>query len=237
MENDRRRRSHENMSGQGPAGTDPLHGALTEDCIIQAIVSILRESKGSATVAATVMALYRADSRYKDFVKNELGTTVIELLESHPQHFALDPGKSLVALSSGEGSAHVYTMEEVARHNHKEDAWIVVNGEVYNITEFVRTHWGWNSAGKNSTIIAIMSALGRDCTTDFEEVHHGLAMWPTIKAQLDGFYIGRVKPPYKGDGGRVPYHTWDELVAMGRIPPGIMPRQREDGTWESRQFT
>jgi uncharacterized protein VirK/YbjX len=54
--------------------------------------------------------------------------------------------------------------------------------------------------GKNSTIIAIMSALGRDCTADFEEVHHGIAMWPTIKAQLESYYIGRVKPPYKADG-------------------------------------
>jgi len=55
----------------------------------------------------------------------------------------------------------MWDKQEVARHNHKEDAWIVVNGDVYDITEFVRTHWGWNSAGKNSTIIAIMSALGR----------------------------------------------------------------------------
>ncbi len=45
-----------------------------------------------------------------------------------------------------------------------------------------------------------MSALGRDCTADFEEVHHGIAMWPTIKAQLESYYIGRVKPPYKADG-------------------------------------
>jgi hypothetical protein len=67
-------------------------------------------------------------------------------------------------------------------------------------------------------------------------VHHGLAMWPTIKAQLESFYIGKVKPPYKGDGGRVPYHTWDELVELGRIPLDIMPVQRPDGTWESRQF-
>jgi cytochrome b involved in lipid metabolism len=208
----------------------------TRQRVVDAAVAVLREHRGTATVAATVMGVYRADARFKDYVKAELGTTVLDLLQQHPEHFALDASKSLVALATGEDSAHVYTMEEVARHNHKADAWIVVNGDVYDITEFVRTHWGWNSAGKNSTIIAIMSALGSDCTTDFEEVHHGLAMWPTIKAQLDGFYIGKVKPPYKGDGGRVPYHTWDELVAMGRIPKDIMPVQREDGTWESRQF-
>ena len=52
----------------------------------------------------------------------------------------------------------------------------------------------------------------------------------------ESFYIGKVKPPYEGDGGRVPYHTWDELVAMNRIPPGIMPVQLPDGKWLSRQY-
>ena len=54
--------------------------------------------------------------------------------------------------------------------------------------------------------------------------------------RAESFYIGKVKPPYEGDGGRVPYHTWDELVAMNRIPPGIMPVQLPDGKWHSRQY-
>jgi cytochrome b involved in lipid metabolism len=120
---------------------------VTEQSIINTIISILRESKGTATVAATVVALYKTDTRNKDFVKNQLGITVVALLERHPTHFALDAAKHLVALSSDETSAHVFTMDEISRHNHKEDAWIVVNDEVYNITEFVRTHWGWNAAG------------------------------------------------------------------------------------------
>ena len=220
------------MASREAAGKPPP----TRELVVDAAIAVLREHMGTATVAATVMGVYRADARFKDFVKDKLCTTVLDLMQQHPEHFALDNSRSMVALSTGEGSAHVYTMEEVAHHNHKADAWIVVNGDVYDITPFVRTHWGWNAAGKNSTIVAIMSALGGDCTADFEEVHHGLAMWHTIKAQLDGFYIGKVKPPYKGDGGRVQYHTWGELVAMGRIPNDIMPVQREDGTWESRQF-
>jgi len=158
------------MSKMSEAGGGREQAAVNEASVINAIVMILRESKGAATVAATVMALYKEDPRFKDFVRNKLGSTVIDILERHPAHFALDEGKNLVALSTDENSEHVFSMTEVARHNHKEDAWIVVNGEVYNITDFVRTHWGWNSAGKNSTIIAIMSSLGGDCTIDFEEV-------------------------------------------------------------------
>ena len=50
------------------------------------------------------------------------------------------------------------------------------------------------------------------------------------------FYIGKVKPPYGGNAGRVPYHTWDELVAMNRMPADIMPVQLPDGKWQSRQY-
>jgi hypothetical protein len=86
----------------------------TRQRVVDAAVAVLREHRGTATVAATVMGVYRADARFKDYVKDELGTTVLDLLQQHPEHFALDASKSLVALATGEDSAHVYTMEEVA---------------------------------------------------------------------------------------------------------------------------
>ncbi len=61
-----------------------------------------------------------------------------------------------------------------------------------------------------------MSALGTDCTDDFLEIHRELGMWPKIQEQLRGFRIGRLRDPPSGH--RVAFHTWDQLVAMGRIP-------------------
>jgi hypothetical protein len=79
--------------------------------VVQALVGILRASRGGAAVPATVMELYRADARFKDIVKNQLGGTVIDVLARHPEHFALDADKTLVELATGDSSAHVYTME------------------------------------------------------------------------------------------------------------------------------
>lgn len=86
-------------------------GEDVEGHVIDALVRILRASQGAATVPETVMGLYKADSRYKDLVKDQLGTTVVDILARHPEHFAMDADKRLVALSTGDNSAHVYSME------------------------------------------------------------------------------------------------------------------------------
>ena len=69
------------VAAQAGQGIDVVEGN-----IIEALISILRASKGTATVPETVMALYKADSRYKDMVKNQMGTTVIDILARHPEH-------------------------------------------------------------------------------------------------------------------------------------------------------
>lgn len=49
-----------------------------------------------------------------------------------------------------------YTMEEVARHNQKEDCWFVVNDKVYDVTKAIPKHAGGekpilNNCGKEAT--------------------------------------------------------------------------------------
>ena len=64
-----------------------------------------------------------------------------------------------------------YTLDEVAGHNHKDDCWIVVNDKVYDMTPHVQNHEGWMGSGKVSTLLAILSAMGTDCTDDFNKTH------------------------------------------------------------------
>ena len=57
-----------------------------------------------------------------------------------------------------------FSLAEVAEHNHKDSAWIVVNRKVYDITKFVQEHHGWELPAGVSTLISILGNLGTDCT-------------------------------------------------------------------------
>lgn len=48
-----------------------------------------------------------------------------------------------VECNGGEGMEQArFSSEEVALHSGADDAWIVVDGEVYDVTEFLQSHPG-----------------------------------------------------------------------------------------------
>jgi len=55
------------------------------------------------------------------------------------------------------------TMEEVAKHNKKEDAWVVINGEAIDVTKWISIHPGGEQA--------IMAYLGKDATEEWNMIH------------------------------------------------------------------
>jgi len=57
----------------------------------------------------------------------------------------------------------VFTMEEVARHNKADDAWLVIDGDVYDITKFIKFHPG------GSALLA--AHAGTDGTEAFFDMH------------------------------------------------------------------
>merc|ERR1712054_615209 len=63
--------------------------------------------------------------------------------------------------SSGGGGG--YTLEEVAKHNKKGDCWVVVNGQVLNVTNFLKDHPGGE--------LAILTFGGKDATEEFNMIH------------------------------------------------------------------
>lgn len=74
-----------------------------------------------------------------------------------------------------------YTLEEVARHNKKDDLWIAVKGVVLDLTNWVNEHPGGPQA--------LYSHMGRDATEEFEMLHDD----EVIPKYAPEVVIGRVK--------------------------------------------
>ena len=71
---------------------------------------------------------------------------------------------------------NTYTMEEVSKHSKKEDCWLIIKGQVYNVTEFLSSHPGGSSI--------VVSVGGQDATEYFEELHR-----PEILDEVGKQYI------------------------------------------------
>jgi len=74
-----------------------------------------------------------------------------------------------------------FTMEEVAKHNKKEDLWVVVKGVVMDVSDWLDEHPGGPQA--------IMNFMGRDATEEFEMLHDDEVIPKYAAKQV----IGRVK--------------------------------------------
>lgn len=61
------------------------------------------------------------------------------------------------------GGTKEYTLDDVAKHKTEEDCWVVVNGQVLDVSKFMHEHPG----GKQ----ALMLFAGRDATEEFNMLH------------------------------------------------------------------
>jgi len=94
-----------------------------------------------------------------------------------------DPGKvsSTNDLKNFKVPEKEFSLEEVAKHNKKDDMWVAVKGVVLNLTEWVDEHPGGPQA--------LYSHMGRECTEEFEMLHDD----EVIPKYAAGIVIGRVK--------------------------------------------
>ncbi|KAK3713219.1 Osmotic growth protein [Vermiconidia calcicola] len=94
-----------------------------------------------------------------------------------------DPGK--VTKSNDKATFTIpddeYSLEEIAKHNTKEDLWIAVKGIVLKVTDWVDEHPGGPQA--------LYSHMGKDATEEFEMLHDD----EVIPKYAPNIVIGKVK--------------------------------------------
>ena len=56
-----------------------------------------------------------------------------------------------------------HTVEEVAKHNKKGDVWVVLNGRILNVSNFLSVHPGGE--------LAILTFAGKDAAAEFDMIH------------------------------------------------------------------
>ncbi|MCL7040934.1 hypothetical protein MKW94_009466 [Papaver nudicaule] len=79
--------------------------------------------------------------------------------------------------------AEVYTLEEASKHNTKKDCWLILDGKVYNVTEYLDDHPGGDDV--------LVNATGRDAIEDFDLVGHS----KSARELMENYLIGELDQP------------------------------------------
>ncbi|XP_074263441.1 cytochrome b5-like [Silene latifolia] len=88
----------------------------------------------------------------------------------------------------------IHGFEEVAKHNTKNDCWLIINDKVYDITPFLDDHPGGDDV--------LLTSTGKDATDDFEDVGHS----ENARNMLKDYYVGDIDTstiPLKQKAGKV----------------------------------
>ncbi|OZJ05644.1 hypothetical protein BZG36_01474 [Bifiguratus adelaidae] len=111
-----------------------------------------------------------------------------------------------------------YTTEEVAKHNTEKDCWVIVNGKVLNVTDFLDEHPG----GKK----AIMIYAGRDATEEFNMLHK-----PDVVEKMHYFVILRVA----GQDASKQFDSFHNDAIMAKYGPQLCIGTVGEGNEETPQ--
>lgn len=73
---------------------------------------------------------------------------------------------------------HLIPWKEIRQHTTRNSCWIVLKGEVYDVTRYLREHPGGSSI--------ILENSGKECIELFQAIHP----WINYKVLLKEYWIG-----------------------------------------------
>jgi cytochrome b involved in lipid metabolism len=96
--------------------------------------------------------------------------------------FLFPKKSSNISASDSSVATKVITMAEVAKHPDQNSCWMVIEGNVYDVTSYIPEHQGGN---------AILMGCGKDATQMFNSrPNDGTPHGSRAKSMLSGFQIG-----------------------------------------------
>eukprot|EP00898_Chlorokybus_atmophyticus_P005669 jgi/Chlat1/6102/Chrsp40S05686 len=98
------------------------------------------------------------------------------------------PEEDQPEIAGGKHGAKI-KMAEVRKHTSEKDAWLVLAGKVFNVTDFLKDHPGGAEP--------ILMNAGQDATDEFDSIHDAMARQMTAK-----YYIEVEEVPKQDDRGR-----------------------------------
>ncbi|KMT08906.1 hypothetical protein BVRB_6g136260 [Beta vulgaris subsp. vulgaris] len=76
----------------------------------------------------------------------------------------------------------LFSMQETAEHNTKEDCWVVIDGKVYDVTSYMDEHPGGDDV--------FLTASGKDAKEDFEDAGHS----QDARDIMEKYFVGELDP-------------------------------------------
>ncbi|TFL05560.1 fumarate reductase [Pterulicium gracile] len=144
----------------GVHGANRLGGSSLLGCVVFGRVS---GDSASAYILQTASAAIEKAGGRLGAIAGQLGAPKASTSTDIPKEEAKKAPAPASTSSSSAGGAKSISKEEVAKHNKKDDCWVIVGDDVLDVTEFLPDHPGGEKA--------IMLYAGRDATEEFDMIH------------------------------------------------------------------
>eukprot|EP00971_Amphidinium_carterae_P118481 2347251-Amphidinium_carterae.2 len=108
-------------------------------------------------------------------------------------------------VSSAASDLQIVSAEELAKHNQPGDLWLVIDGEVYNVSKFAKVHPG------GAKVLEQLGGL--DVTSEFYDLHR-----KDVLGKYKRLRVGRYMP-----SAQAPTTVEDRVAAISGVPFAEIP--------------